>query len=120
MAVKNECGAHSLLMQNLEGLKAGQNQLYNLDREKTTEMSEIKISVARLEESTKAGFSAVKEWQESFEEKQCNRDAELNEKMSKLIMLSSRRKWTPKSIIALIGAIIGPTGIAAILVLFVK
>lgn len=120
MAPKTVCDAHDLLLQNLDGLKQGQKQLYDLDREKSDKMAEIKESVARLEESTKAGFTAVKEWQEAFEEKQGKRDAELNANMSKLIMLSSRRKWSPKAIIALASAIIGPTGIAAILILFVK
>lgn len=120
MAPKTVCDAHDLLLQNLDGLKQGQKQLYDLDREKSDKMAEIKESVARLEESTKAGFTAVKEWQVAFEEKQGKRDAELNANMSKLIMLSSRRKWTPKSIVALIGAIGGGGGIAALLVLFIK
>jgi hypothetical protein len=120
MAGKTECGAHSLLMQNLDGLRKGQEQLYNLDRGKAAEMSEIKISVARLEESTKAGFSSVKEWQDAFEEKQGRRDAELNANMSKLISLSSRRKWTPRAKIALLSAVIGPSGLAAAVFLFVK
>lgn len=120
MAPKSVCDAHGLLMNNLEGLKKGQEQLYNLDREKASEMSEIKISVARLEESTKAGFSAVKEWQDTFEQTQKERDRELNANMSKLILLSSRKKWTPRAKIALLSAVVGPTGIAAFLVLFVK
>jgi hypothetical protein len=114
------CDAHDLLLDNLNGLKAGQNQLYNLDREKTDKMSDIKLSVARLEESTKAGFSAVREWQEAFEEKQSKRDSELNANMSKLLAMSSRRKWTPKMVIALLTAVIGPSGIAAVIVLLVK
>lgn len=120
MAQKTVCDAHGILVGVLDELKKGQNQLYDLDREKAKEMAEIKESVARLEESTKAGFSAVNQWQEAFEEKQEKRDAELNANMSKLISLSIRRRWTPKMIVALIGAIIGPSGIAAIFVLFVK
>jgi len=120
MAEKGVCDAHGLLIQNLDGLKKGQDQLYNLDREKASQMSEIKLSVARLEESTKAGFASVKEWQESFEEKQNKRDQELGANMNKLLVLSARRRWTPKMVVALLSAIIGPTGIAAVLILFVK
>lgn len=115
-----QCEAHELLVDVLNGLKQGQNQLYNLDREKAKEMSDIKESVARLEESTRAGFSAVRTWQEEFEMKQQARDAELNGNMTKLLSMTARRRWTPKTIIALIGAIVGPSGIAAILILFVK
>lgn len=115
-----QCDAHELLVDVLNGLKKGQNQLYDLDREKAKEMAEIKESVARLEESTKAGFSAVNQWQEAFEKKQETRDAELNANMSKLISLSSRRRWSPKMIVALVGAVIGPSGIAAIFLVFVK
>ena len=115
-----QCEAHELLVEVLDGLKKGQNQLYDLDREKAKEMSDIKQSVARLEESTKAGFLSVQAWQESFEAKQSARDLELNGNMSKLLSMTARRKWTPKSIIALVGAIVGPTGIATVLVLFVK
>lgn len=121
MAPKSTCDAHDLLLQNLDGLKSGQNQLYNLDREKAEKMAEIKESVARLEESTKAGFSAVKEWQESFEEKQRNRDMELNANMSKLIAMSSRRKWTAGKIIALVSSIgVLGSGLGAIFIVFVK
>lgn len=115
-----QCEAHELLTEVLDGLKNGQNQLYNLDREKAKEMSELKQSVTRLEESTKAGFLAVNTWQESFEKKQLERDAALNVNMTKLLAASSRRKWSSKAIIALAGAILGPGGIAAILIIFVK
>jgi len=115
------CDAHDLLLDNLNGLKAGQNQLYNLDREKTDKMAEIKLSVARLEESTKAGFASVKEWQESFEEKQSKRDSELNANMSKLIAMSARRKWTTGKIIALVSSIgVLGSGLGAIFIVFVK
>lgn len=115
-----QCEAHELLVDVLNGLKQGQHQLYNLDREKAKEMSDIKESVARLEESTRSGFSAVTAWQESFEKKQLERDADLSTNMGKLLSMTARRRWTPKTIIALIGAIVGPSGIAAILILFVK
>lgn len=115
-----QCDAHGLLVEVLNGLKKGQDQLYDLDREKAKEMSDIKESVARLEESTKSGFSAVNQWQEAFEKKQETRDAELNLNVAKLISLSSRRRWSPKMIIALVGAVIGPSGIAAIFLVFVK
>ena len=115
-----QCEAHELLVEVLNGLKQGQNQLYNLDREKAKEMSDIKESVARLEESTRAGFLAVTAWQDEFEAKQQARDAELNGNMTKLLSMTARRRWTPKMIIALIGAVIGPSGIAAVLMIFVK
>lgn len=115
-----QCEAHELLVEVLDGLKKGQNQLYDLDREKAKEMSDIKQSVARLEESTKAGFLSVQAWQESFETKQSARDLELNGNMSKLLSMTARRRWTPKMVIALIGAIVGPSGIAAVLMIFVK
>lgn len=115
-----QCEAHELLVEVLDGLKKGQNQLYDLDREKAKEMSDIKQSVARLEESTKAGFLSVQAWQESFEKEQRGRDLELNGNMSKLLSMTARRRWTPKMVIALIGAIVGPSGIAAVLMIFVK
>lgn len=120
MAPRTECGAHSLLIQNLESLKSGQEQLYNLDRGKASEMSEIKLSVVRLEESTKNGFSAIHEWQESFEKKQSERDATLQASMNKVLSMYASRRWSPKALIGLISAIVGPTGIAAVLVLFMK
>ena len=117
-----QCEAHEMLVDVLGELKTGQKQLYDLDREKAKEMSEFKESVARLEESTKAGFLAVNTWQESFEKKQKIRDDELNSNISKILSVSARKRWTwtPKMIFALAGAVFGPGGIAAIFMLFVK
>jgi hypothetical protein len=114
MAPKTVCDAHGILVDVLDGLKKGQIQLYDLDREKAREMSEIRESVARLETSTSAGFTAIETWQKAFEKKQSDRDAKIIESLSR----APRAKWTPKTIIGLVGAIVGPSGIAALILLF--
>lgn len=116
MAQKTVCDAHGLLVGNLAEIKEGQKQLFDLDREKAKEMSELRESVARLEESTAAGFSANKTWQENFESEQRARD----EKILLSLSRNTRQRWTPKNIVALAGALCGTGGVAAVILLFVR
>lgn len=117
MAPRAVCDAHEILVGVLDGLKEGQNQLYNLDREKAKEMSALRESVARLEESTTAGFSANETWQKTFESAQRERDAKILESIKRS---PARAKWTPKAIIGLVGAIGGSSGVLTFLMHFLK
>lgn len=116
MAPKTVCDAHGLLVGNLNEIKLGQNQLFDLDREKAKEMSEMRESVVRLETSTSAGFKAIEKWQNDFEKEQRERDAKILAGLSR----NTRPMWTPKNIVALAGAIFGTGGVAAVILIFVR
>lgn len=54
-----KCGAHDLLLSTVSNIEKGQSKLYDLDREKSDRLGEIKVSVARIETSQKAGFELI-------------------------------------------------------------
>jgi len=93
---KTVCDAHVLLLQTVERVQAGQEKLYNLDREKAAELSEIKVSMARMEASTGAGFETL---------------AEQIESLRKMITAQNTRKWKPAHLVALAGSFFGSAGI---------
>lgn len=93
---KTVCDAHVLLLQTVERVQVGQEKLYNLDREKAAELSEIKVSMARMEASTGAGFETL---------------AEQIESLRKMIAAQSSRHWKPGHLVALAGSFFGSAGI---------
>jgi hypothetical protein len=93
---KTVCDAHVLLLQTVERIQDGQEKLYNLDRDKAEELSEIKTSMARMEASTGAGFETI---------------AEQIESLRKMIVAQNTRHWKPGHIVALAGSFFGSAGI---------
>jgi hypothetical protein len=93
---KTVCDAHVLLLQTVERIQDGQEKLYNLDRDKAEELSEIKTSMARMEASTGAGFETI---------------AEQIESLRKMIVAQNTRHWKPGHIVALAGSFLGSAGI---------
>ena len=90
------CDAHVLLLQTVERVQDGQEKLYNLDREKAHELSEIRTAMVRMESSNEAGFKTM---------------AEQYESLKKLIASQSSRKWRPGHFVALAGSFFGSAGI---------
>jgi hypothetical protein len=93
---KTVCDAHVLLLQTVERIQDGQEKLYNLDRDKAEELSEIKTSMARMEASTGAGFETI---------------AEQIESLRKMIVAQNSKHWKPGHIVALAGSFLGSAGI---------
>lgn len=93
---KTVCDAHVLLLQTVERVQDGQEKLYNLDREKAAELSEIKTAMARMELSTEAGFETI---------------AEQIESLRKMIIAQNSRHWKPGHFVALAGSFFGAAGI---------
>ena len=112
MATK--CAAHEPLVQTISGVRDGVQQLYDLDREKTERLGRFEVSLARLEEKTTAGFSALEQWQEEFEWAQASRD----ERLDRTLRAMQPKRWTPAQKVALVSAVLGPTGIAVFTLFF--
>ena len=93
---KTVCDAHVLLLQTVERVQDGQEKLYNLDREKASELAEIKTAMARMEASTGAGFETL---------------AEQIESLRKMIQSQNTRHWKPGHLVALAGSFFGAAGI---------
>lgn len=93
---KTVCDAHVLLLQTVERVQDGQEKLYNLDREKAAELSEIKTAMARMEASSGAGFETI---------------AEQIETLRKMIVAQNTRHWKPGHFVALAGSFFGAAGI---------
>lgn len=77
-------------------MQNGQEKLYNLDREKAAELSEIKTSMARMEASAGAGFETL---------------AEQIDSLRKMIVAQNTRHWKPGHFVALAGSFFGAAGI---------
>lgn len=93
---KTLCDAHNILIENVRLVQESQEKLFNLDRGKASELSDIKIAVARLEMSTQAGFDSV---------------AEQLESLRKLIAAQNSKHWKPGHLVALAGSFFGSAGI---------
>ena len=112
MATK--CAAHEPLMETINGVRESVRQLYNLDREKTERLGRFDVSLARLEEKTTAGFLRLEQWQEEFESAQASRD----ERLDRTLRAMQPKRWTPAQRVAMVSAILGPTGIAVFSLFF--
>ncbi|OHE63844.1 MAG: hypothetical protein A2001_01395 [Treponema sp. GWC1_61_84] len=109
MPPEQVCAAHGILYDLVVHLRENQSQLYDLAWESAKRTAGITTEVETLSEATKAGFAAVSKRQDAS-------DAALAEgfaEMRKLIATKNRRRWSPAQIVALITAVVGPTGIAA-------
>jgi hypothetical protein len=112
MATK--CAAHEPLIETISGVRESVRQLYDLDREKTERLGKFDVSLARLEEKTTAGFLRLEQWQEEFESAQAARD----ERLDRTLRLMQPKRWTPAQKVAMVSAILGPTGIAVFSLFF--
>lgn len=94
--MEKPCDAHVLLLQTVERMQDGQEKLYNLDREKAKELSEINTAMVRIESSTNAGFVLINEQMES---------------LKKMITAQNSKRWKPGHFVALAGSFFGSAGI---------
>lgn len=108
------CEAHTALESSINRIHTSIDELYKLDRSKAKDISNIQISMARIEEQTRASFLHQTQWQEEFERQQTERDGRL-EKAIATSRTPPKKKWGPQQIVALISAIVGPAGIVAFL-----
>ena len=106
------CEAHTALESSINRIHTSIDELYKLDRSKAKDISNIQISIARIEEQTRASFLHQSQWQEEFERQQTERDNRL-ERAIAASRTTPKKKWSPQQIVALISALIGPAGIVA-------
>ena len=109
-----QCAAHEPLIETITGVRESVRQLYDLDREKTERLGKFDVSLARLEEKTTAGFLRLEQWQEEFESAQAARD----ERLDRTLRAMQPKRWTPAQKVAMVSAILGPTGIAVFSLFF--
>ena len=108
-----QCEAHEGLVQNIDRVHKSIGQLYDLDREKTDKLSSVQVTLAEIKSQNTAGFSQLAHWQEEFERQSASREARLE----RMINGTSKRRWTPQFIVGLVAAVLGPSGVAAIITL---
>lgn len=98
------CAAHDFFMQEMDRDKGSIAAIF-------TTLGNMRVDVARLEETTAAGFSNITERQDMFDKTL----TESLKRMEKLIIDHRPRKWSPAQKVAMVSAVLGPTGIAAYL-----
>jgi hypothetical protein len=105
------CEAHTALENSINRIHTSIDELYKLDRSKAQDISSIQISMARIEEQTKAGFDHLSQWQEEFERQTAERD----ERLQRAIAIRNQppKRIPLRTIVALVSAIVGPAGLAA-------
>lgn len=87
------CDAHGIFYDTVIHLRENQAQIYDLIRVEADKTAQTVIGLATLSESTKEGFDA------------------LNASMLRLEKLMMRKKWSPGKIVALVTALVGPSGL---------
>jgi hypothetical protein len=104
-----QCTAHGLLVDTVQGLRENQKETYMLIRDLTAEVAENNREASNT-------LTELKSWRESFETKQDER----HEELKNIVRQLKPKKWTPQSIVGLVGAIFGGGGIATVLIFFIK
>ena len=100
------CAAHDLLVSNVQDVKKSTGDTYDLIREQAKEMSEMKLSIVKMEGSMiefRAGQSAT------------------DDTLKRIEHYISRQspRWTPKSIVSLVATLLGSGGVGAVAVMFI-
>jgi septal ring factor EnvC (AmiA/AmiB activator) len=104
-----QCTAHGLVIETVQGLRENQKETYSLIRNLTAEVAENNKEASNT-------LTELKAWRVSFEAKQDER----HEELKAIVRQLKPKKWTPQSIIGLVGAIFGGGGIATVLIFFIK
>lgn len=108
------CDSHTALESSINRIHGSIAQLYDIDRKRADDFSEMKVSVARIEEQTHAGFARLEQWQEEFQSHAQSRDERIEKALAQITTNQKKRKWSPQTIVALVSSILGPAGISAI------
>ena len=102
-----QCSAHGLVIETVQGLRENQKETYTLIRNLTADVAENNKEASNT-------LTEIKAWRESFEARQDER----HEELKAIVRQLKPNKWTPQNIIALIGALCGGGGLATIIILF--
>ena len=113
---KPTCPAHDLLVKSVDEVRESTSEIYGLLRKAADETGEANVRIATIEILQRTGFENINK-RLTDSERQAERIEQKLAEQSKNIMLvlHERRKprWTPAQVLAIVSAIIGPSGIAA-------
>lgn len=122
LARQGTCDAHEMLVDAMTGLRGDISKLYDLNRETSRDGAEVKERLSSVEAKLDA-------WHEEGERQQATLTAMLSSGLSRIEDMVKikpkspdpvKRKWGPQHTVALVGSIVGPGGIAAIILIFWK
>jgi hypothetical protein len=98
------CAAHEIMYDTLTHLRDNQSDMYDLLRQSQGKSEETTLGLAVMKATTETGFQRI-------EARQAGLDAGML-RIEKLLSSRIRTRWSPGKIVALVSAIIGPSGVA--------
>lgn len=114
--MERQCESHEQLVTEIQRMHNDMSELYGLDRERGKQLTTISVSVAHIEEKQDALSNKIEQVFVEFENQRNTSSATIN----KLLDNRQEKKWKPANIVALVSALGGLSGFAAILIIFVK
>lgn len=118
MAPKTVCGAHDLLVGNVETLRKDVGEIYGLLRKSTEEVGEANVRLATVEVK-------LDTWREESERQQAAMSNTFQEGIARIeamiqtrMHIAPRQRWKPAHTVALLTGVLGPGGVAGILSVF--
>jgi len=114
--MERQCESHEQLVTEIQRMHNDMSELYGLDRERGKQLTTISVSVAHIEEKQDALSNKIEQVFVEFERQMNASSATIN----KLLDNRQEKKWKPANIVALISALGGFSGLAAVLIIFIK
>ena len=114
--MERQCDSHGQLVTEMQRMHNDMSELYGLDRDKGKQLTTISVAVAHIEEKQDALSNKMEQLFVEFENQMSSSSATIN----KLLDNRQEKKWKPANIVALISAFGGFSGLAAVLIIFIK
>lgn len=110
------CEAHAGMAENISRVRDSQGELYSLLRSAADDSAKLSGRLIALEISNRDGFAAIASQLNEYE----RQNQTMMETVIKAINRQSTNRWTPKMVTTLLSVILGPSGIAAVIMIFSK
>ena len=114
--MERQCDSHGQLVTEIQRMHNDMSELYGLDRDRGKQLSTISVAVAHIEEKQDALSNKMEQLFVEFENQMSSSSATIN----KLLDNRQEKKWKPANIVALVSAFGGFSGLAAVLIIFIK
>jgi len=114
--MERQCESHEQLVTEIQRMHSDMSELYGLDRERGKQLTTISVAVAHIEEKQDALSNKMEQLFVEFENQMSSSSATIN----KLLDNRQEKKWKPANIIELISSLGGFSGLAAVLIIFIK
>ena len=114
--MERQCDSHGQLVTEIQRMHNDMSELYGLDRDRGKQLTTISVAVAHIEEKQDALSNKIEQVFVEFENQMSSSSATIN----KLLDNRQEKKWKPANIVALVSAFGGFSGLAAVLIIFIK